>query len=133
MTLLLDTHVWIWAQEKPEQLGARTRAAVESLNNGLFVSAVAALEIARLVFLRRLHLDEPASRWINDSIRALAAHTIDVTARIAAEAYELPGSFHKDPADRLIVATARLHDLTLVTADESILRYRYVKTFRASA
>lgn len=90
------------------------------------------MEIARLVFLRQLHLKEPASQWISDSIRSLAAHGIDVTPQIAAEAYELPGSFHKDLADRILIATARLHGLTLTTADDLILRYPHVKTLRAT-
>jgi PIN domain nuclease of toxin-antitoxin system len=133
MKLLLDTHAWIWAQETPERFGRRATALLQDTANGVFVSAMAAMEIARLVFLHRIQLAEPASAWITDSIRSLAAQSLDVTAHIAAEAYELPGKFHKDPVDRLLVATARLHDLTLVTADDLILRYPHVKTLQASA
>jgi PIN domain nuclease of toxin-antitoxin system len=133
MRLLLDTHIWIWAQETPEKFGRHTRGLLEDLGNGVSVSAIAALEIARLVFLHRLQLTEPASVWIADSVRSLGAQMLDVTPQIAAEAYELPGSFHKDPADRVLVATARLHNLTLLTADNLILRYPHVKTLRASA
>jgi PIN domain nuclease of toxin-antitoxin system len=53
--------------------------------------------------------------------------------QVTAEAYELPGKFHKDPVDRVLVATARLHNLTLMTADDLILRYPHVKTLRATA
>lgn len=133
MRLLLDTHIWIWAQESPEKFGRQTRTLLEDLANSVSVSAVAALEIARLVSLRRLQLNEPASVWIADSVRSLGAQVLDVTPQIAAEAYELPGTFHKDPADRVLVATARLHNLTLLTADNFILRYPHVKTRRASA
>jgi PIN domain nuclease of toxin-antitoxin system len=131
MTLLLDSHVWIWSQEAPEKFGRRTRALLEDASNGVAISAMAAMEIARLVFLRRVHLAESAAAWIADSIRSLAAHAIDVTPEIAAEAYELPGNFHKDPVDRVLVATARLHNLTLLTADDLILRYGHVKTVPA--
>ncbi len=131
MTLLLDSHVWIWSQEAPEKFGRRTRVLLEDASNGVAISAMAAMEVARLVFLRRVHLAESAATWIADSIRSLAAHAIDITPEIAAEAYELPGNFHKDPVDRVLVATARLHDLTLLTADDSILRYAHVKTVSA--
>ena len=131
MTLLLDTHVWIWAEEAPEHLGRRARVVLEDATNGVAISAMAAMEIARLVFLRRLQLREPALGWIADSIRSLGAAEFDVTSEIAAEAYALPGSFHRDPVDRVLVATARLHGLTLLTADDSILRYPHVKTASA--
>jgi len=131
MTLLLDTHVWIWSQEAPEKFGRRARALLENTANGVAISAMAAMEIARLVFLRRVHLAESASAWIADSIRSLGAQPIDVTWEVAAEAYELPGNFHKDPVDRVLVATARLNDLTLFTADDSILRYAHVKSVSA--
>ena len=132
MRLLLDTHAWIWAQESPEKFGRRARALLEDISNSVSVSAIAALEIARLIFLRRIQLAESASAWITDSVRSLGAQSLDVTPQIAAEAYELPANFHKDPVDRVLVATARVHNLTLITADELILRYPHVKTLRAS-
>ncbi len=133
MTLLLDTHAWIWAEEAPERFGRRARSLLEDTGNAVFISAIAAMEIARLTFFRRIQLAEPASDWIANSIRSLGAQPLDVTPQIAAEAYELPGKFHRDPADRAMVATARLHDLTLVTADDLILRYPHVKTLQATA
>ena len=132
MRLLLDTHAWIWAQESPEKFGRRARALLEDISNSVSVSAIAALEIARLIFLRRIQLAESASAWIADSVRSLGGQWLDVTPQIAAEAYELPANFHKDPVDRVLVATARVHNLTLITADELILRYPHVKTLRAS-
>ena len=68
MRLLLDTHVWIWAQESPEKLGRRAHAVLEDVGNSVSVSAMAVLEIARLIFLRRIELAEPASEWIADSV-----------------------------------------------------------------
>jgi PIN domain nuclease of toxin-antitoxin system len=132
MKLLLDTHSWIWAQESPEKFGRRAAALIQDTANAVFVSAMAAMELARLVFLRRIQLNEPSSAWIADSIRSLGAQSLDVTPQIAAEAYELPGSFHKDPVDRVLVATARLHNLTLVTADDLILKYPHVKALAAT-
>ncbi len=131
MTVLLDTHVWIWAVETPENLGRRTTALLEATGNSLAVSTMTVLEIARLIHLGRVQLGEAAAEWIADAQRALNVMFMDVTADVAAAAYDLPGSFHKDPVDRVLVATARLHDLTLVTADDLILEYGQVKSFDA--
>jgi len=131
MTVLLDTHVWIWAVEAPESLGRRTTALLEAAGNSLAVSTMTVLEIARLIFLRRVQLGEEAAEWIADAQRALGVMFMDLTSDVAAAAYDLPGNFHKDPVDRVLVATARLHDLTLVTADDLILDYRQVKSFDA--
>src|SRR5439155_24787123 len=133
MRLLLDTHAWIWAQESPEKFGRRARALLEDISNSVSVSAIAALEIARLIFLRRIQLAESASAWIADSVRSLGAQSMNVNPKIAAEAYKLPANFHKDSVDRVLVATARVHNLTLITADELILRYPLVNTMRTNS
>ncbi len=129
--LLLDTHVWIWSQEAPERLGAKARARLDDLEAPSFVSAISTLEIGRLTAHGLLRFQRSFARWRADSLRELDATALDVTHEIAWEAYNLPGSFHADPADRILVATARLHDLTLVTADDLILKYRQVKSFDA--
>ena len=118
MSYLLDTHVWIWTQEQPETIGAKTRALLETTSDDLCVSAVSSLEIARLVSGRLLELQGNLDRWVRTAIDSI-------------EAYKLPGRFHKDPADRMLVATARIHGLTLVTADERILSSRAVRTLDA--
>jgi PIN domain nuclease of toxin-antitoxin system len=128
---LLDTHVWIWSQESPERLGRRTRHELSDLNQERFVSTICTLEIARLMQLGLLRLKHPLTEWRNLSLANLQALTIGLTHEIAAEAYALPGNFHKDPIDRVIVATARVERLTLITADDLILRYPHVKTLRA--
>lgn len=66
--------------------------------------------------------------WIEQALRAIHARTVSISHEIAREAYGLPGPFHKDPADRLLVAACRIHGLTLITADQRILRYRHVRT-----
>ena len=89
------------------------------------------LEIARLIHVGLLELGGSLDQWIDDSIEALQCSSIEMSHRIAAGAYRLPSGFHKDPADRILVATAREHDLTLVTADERILAYDSVATLDA--
>ncbi len=131
MSFLLDTHVWIWTQEKPDALGASTRVLLETTADSICVSAVSSLEIARLVTGGLLEFRGTLDRWIRAAINSIEARSLDIDHRIAIEAYKLPGRFHKDAADRLLVATARLHKLTLVTADERILAYRSVQTLDA--
>ena len=131
MSFLLDTHVWIWTQEEPDAIGGKTRALLETTSDDLCVSAVSSLEIARLVSGKLLELQGSLDRWVRTAIDSIEARSFDVDHRIAIESYKLPGRFHKDPADRLLVATARLNDLTLVTADERILAYRAVRTLDA--
>ncbi len=123
MNLLLDTHVWVWTQEAPERIGPAAMVALAEGNNTIFVSTISTLEIARLVDGGLLAIKGSLNRWIMRSLELILARTIEVSHAVALEAYALPRTFHRDPADRLLVATARRHDLTLVTADERILAY----------
>ncbi len=131
MKVLLDTHVWIWSQESPELLGPTARSAVAAEDNALFISPVSSLEIARLAWGGRLTLAGRLQTWVSESLSALLADTIPLTHEIAITAYDLPGEFHRDPADRMLVATAMVHDLTLMTADERILAYSHVLSLNA--
>ena len=128
MNLLLDTHVWIWAVEDPKQLGRKTRTALSDSRNERAVCAVSTLELARLVWSRDLVLRIPVQEWISKSLLDLRAESLPVTDEIAVEAYRLPEPFHRDPADRQIVACARLGGLTVVTADDRILDWTHVTT-----
>ena len=130
---LLDTHVWIWSQEIPERFGAKTRRELTDLGQERFVSPISTLEIARLIHLGLLRLKHTFAKWKEFSLAELGASTILFTHEIAWEAYNLPGTFHNDPADRVLVATARVEKLTLITADDLLLRYPHVKTLRAIA
>jgi PIN domain nuclease of toxin-antitoxin system len=127
VSFLLDTHVWIWTQEQPELLGETTRGLLETTPDEICVSTVSSLEIARLVSGGLLEMEGSIQRWVRTAIDTLDARSLDVDHNVAVEAYALPGRFHKDPADRLLVATARLHKLTLITADEQILAYKNVR------
>ena len=128
MRLLLDTHVLVWTQEGVERFGPKTVAELTDSAIERIVSPVSALEIARLVDVGRIELDVGTKQWLDDTITSLRCRTIEVSHGIAVEAYDLPGALHKDPADRLLVATARVHELTLLTADEQILAYPHAAT-----
>lgn len=131
MKLLLDTHVWVWSQERPERLGRKTRNLLVSPDHGNCVCPVSTLEIARLLAVGEVALSMPLRDWVNQSLEALAAETVRITHEVAVEAYALPGEFHKDPADRLLVAAARCHGLTIVSADDRILAYPEVRSHDA--
>jgi PIN domain nuclease of toxin-antitoxin system len=131
VSYLLDTHIWIWSQENPEQLGQKSRRELTDISQERFVSAISTLEIARLIHLGLLRLRHRFAEWKQFSLAELNAATLEVNHEIAWEAYNLPGRFHNDPADRVLVATARIAKLTLITADDLILRYPHVKTLSA--
>jgi PIN domain nuclease of toxin-antitoxin system len=133
MNCLLDTHVVIWSQEQLENIGTTTLAILEDTANDIYISPVSTLEIARLIQLRQISLRGKLKNWIEAAARNLLAHTIEVSHAIAMKAYDLTEPFHKDPADRLLVASAGIHELTMITADEKILNYPHVRTHNARA
>jgi PIN domain nuclease of toxin-antitoxin system len=124
--LILDTHVWIWAAEGlTPNLGAEAIRVIEDAArvSALAVSAISVWELAMLVKRRRLTLASAVSTWIEASLRPPGARIIPVGAAIALDSTQLPDfDHHRDPADRIIIATARRHG-TLVTCDESVLAW----------
>ena len=131
MKILLDTHVWVWSQESPEQLGVGAHDALADEDNAILVSAISTLEIARLTSGGRITLAGRLPIWIAESHSALLAETALLIHEIAITAYELPGEFHPDPADRMLVATAMVGDMSLMTADHRILAYPHVLSIDA--
>ncbi len=124
MALLLDTHIWIWLTEGDKRLSRANAAHIEKAGDGtLMISAISVWEIAMLAHRGRLLMDRSPRAWAEASFSYLGIHVIPLAADTALESYALPGNFHSDPADRLIVATARQKGLTLVTQDKAILAY----------
>ena len=120
MRLLLDTHIWIWSVLQPERLGLRVTEALSDGNNDLWLSPISVWELVYLVEKKRLDLDMPTEEWLHHAIRKLAVREAVVSYQVAlgTESVELP---YRDPADRLLVATARVYGLTLVTADQRLI------------
>ncbi|MCB1127258.1 MAG: type II toxin-antitoxin system VapC family toxin [Verrucomicrobiae bacterium] len=131
MRYLLDTHVFNWFRITPRELGPKTLSLLRDPQSEMVVSAVSALEVAQLVHSGRLVIPCDAEMWIGQTRRIFNAPESRLDSRIAAEAYRLPGEFHRDPADRILVATARLEGWTLVTADRRILDYPHVRSRNA--
>jgi PIN domain nuclease of toxin-antitoxin system len=120
---LLDTHILIWWHEKPSRLPSAVRKIIAQARGGasLLVSEISMWEIANLVELRRVRLSIGLSTWLQRATAAPLVERVGITPEIAAEVAVLPASFHRDPADRLLVATARVMGVTLVTDDSRIL------------
>jgi len=129
MRYLLDTHVWIWARENPADVPKHVRDFILSpASMPLGLSAISPWEAAKKASAEKLTLSAPIRQWLTDAVRAPFVRLLPLTIEIAYEANHLPGEFHRDPADQIIVATARQYDLTLITADRRILAYRHVRT-----
>jgi PIN domain nuclease of toxin-antitoxin system len=129
---LLDTHVLLWLQGAPDKLGDHTSETIFEEANQIFVSTMSSLEIARLVWGDRVTFTMPISDWIEQACEFSDAQTIVLSHEIAVESYHLPEPFHRDPVDRALVATARCHGLTLLTADRRILSYSHVNSQNAA-
>ena len=124
-TLLLDTHTLVWLLENDQQLGIKAREFVDKMaeqgaeQGTIAVSAITFWEIALLQQRQRLELKQSIHNW-REMVLNLGIVEIPVTGDIGIMATELE-NFHPDPADRIIVATACLHNATLITADRAIL------------
>ena len=125
--ILLDTHIWVWWADENPQLPALHRSWIKTnLGDGLGVSIISCWEVAKLVQLGRLKLDCTVEEWIEQGLGLEGIELLQLTARIAIESTQLPGEFHRDPADQIIVATARVWGCPLLTADNRILNYPHV-------
>ena len=134
--ILLDTHVWIWYVVGEKELQAKTRTMIATAlhENEAYLAAISVWEIAMLNKKQRITLGMPCLDWIKKSLDLTHAKIVPLTPDISVESINLPGKFHEDPADRMIVATARVEDLTIVTRDKNILNYsrnKYVSAVKA--
>jgi PIN domain nuclease of toxin-antitoxin system len=124
--LLLDTHVWIWFADGHEgELSPACVRAVEAARDRreAFVSTVSVRELALLVAHNRLRLAATVAEWVRRALAPLGFTPLPLGVEAALQSAELPGRFHRDPADQMLVAQAIAHGLTLVTRDRAILDY----------
>ena len=125
MRLLLDTHIWLWSLIEPERLGKRTRNELRDPENELWLSPVSTWEALTLHDKGRVYLASNTGEWIarNTALFREAPLTHEVAA--ASQFLRLA---HRDPADRFLAATAKVLDLTLVTADANLLGLGEIST-----
>ena len=134
--ILLDTQIWLWlalgiSRIRPAQVSVIAEA--RSRGDAIGVSIISCWEIAKAVELGRIDLRENSSdwslvKWFDNAVENTGVEILDLTLAIAIEATSLPGDFHKDPFDQMIVATARVHNCPLVTSDGLIRAYSSVTT-----
>jgi PIN domain nuclease of toxin-antitoxin system len=120
MKLLLDTHIWLWGVLEPERIGRRTLRALASTSNQLWLSPISIWEVGSLADANQIDLGASPSEWVRRTLDQHPLHDAAFTCEVAIESRAVQLA-HRDPADRLLAATARVYDLTLVTADEHML------------
>jgi PIN domain nuclease of toxin-antitoxin system len=123
--LLLDTHAWLWLEAGSGELSADVRRLISgALGAGLLrIAAISLWELALLALRGRIVLGMPTKLWLEEALADPGPIIEPLSARVAIESCELPGAFHRDPADRMIVATARVANAVLMTRDRAILDY----------
>ncbi len=117
MNLLLDTHIWLWSKSDPSRLGKRAAEALSNTANELWLSPVSVWEVLTLAQKGRIRLADPLG-WVETA--ASQMREAPLTQEIVRTSFALSLS-HADPADRFLAATAKVLNLTLITADRALL------------
>jgi PIN domain nuclease of toxin-antitoxin system len=125
LKLLLDTHIWIWFVDSPERIRTTARDQLASPENELWLSPINTWEVLLLHRKQRIRLSINPMEWLERATAGIHREA-PLTHEIVRVAHEL--QLHGDPADRFIAATAQVHDLTLVTADERLLGLGIIRT-----
>jgi PIN domain nuclease of toxin-antitoxin system len=125
MKLLLDTHIWFWSVVTPERLAGRLSRVINDAHNELWISPISTWEIVLLHEKGRLKLIDGPESWVQKAMSLAPLHEAPLTNEIALATRSI-GLPHRDPADRLLLATALIHGLTLVTADRNLGRSKQV-------
>lgn len=124
--ILADTHAWLWWTNEDSRLSARARSALDRQLVG--ICSISMWEVAQLAAKGRLELQGDAEAWLTGALGRPNLQVIELTPAICATGAGFGTSLHRDPSDRLIVATALLHGVALVTADQAITASGLVRT-----
>jgi PIN domain nuclease of toxin-antitoxin system len=129
--IVLDTHIWVWWVHGDKRLTTQQNQRLQQYESqGLGVSAISCWEVAKLVEYGRLLLPCPVGDWMTQALAYPGIRLLELTPEIAVGSTQLPGVFHRDPADQIIVATARNYNCALLTADAKILSYPHVNILK---
>ena len=125
MKFLLDTHIWIWSLIEPSRLSRRVLAALEDPRNELWLSPISIWELIVLSQKKRIRLHGDADSWVREKLNTAPFQQAPLTYEVALETGRLQLA-HRDPADRFLVATAKIFELTLITADQRLMKLREI-------
>jgi len=126
---LLDTHTWYWWNNNPLMLSKEVLKLLEIMQpaDEYYLSAISVWEIAKLIERGRIKLSSNGLTWIREALDIPRLVVVPLSPEISWESTNLPGNFHKDPADQIIVATARILDATLLSKDDKLSDYSGVR------
>ena len=129
MRIVLDTHAWIWWVTEDRRLSRKAKTAIQKSQreDNLWLSLISVWELAKRIEKRQLSLDRPLEQWLDQATTQTGLHLAELTRPILVDSCNLPHPFPGDPADQIIVATARALDYALATDDAEILAYPHVK------
>ncbi|MBA3019253.1 MAG: type II toxin-antitoxin system VapC family toxin [Proteobacteria bacterium] len=129
MKYLLDTHTWIWWHMRPEKLSRKVKALIADSTKyeELLLSAISPWEFSKLLEKGRLGISCNPEVWINSALEMPKLRLVPLSPVIAYRSTILPPKFHDDPADQIIVATARAENATILTKDSRIQAYKHIK------
>lgn len=130
MKYLLDTHTWIWWHVRPQNLSEKVRKIISRVDNyeELLLSAISPWEFSMLLKKRRLGISCPPEEWLNVALSMPRLRLVPLSPLIAYRSTVLPPTCNGDPADRIIVATAREENAIILTKDRNIHAYQHVRT-----
>ena len=127
--IVLDTHIWVWWVNGGLGLSVPQSETIEANKaDTIGVSSISCWEIATAVKRNRIELPCLLGEWFERALNFPGVRLLELTPEIAIESTRLPGGFHRDPADQIIVATAQEENATILTKDERILSYQYVQS-----
>lgn len=127
--ILLDTHAWVWWMANPARLSPKAAEAIRKAEKGseIGIGAISCWELAMLVAKGRIGLSLDVEEWIEKSLKLPAVRLLELTPKIAVLSSRLEGRPPSDPADRILIATAKAHGIPVVTKDGEIRDYLYVE------
>jgi PIN domain nuclease of toxin-antitoxin system len=126
--ILLDTHIWVWWVSQPDRLQPAHREILAAgADHSFGVSIISCWEVAKLVEYGRLKLDRSIGLWLESALAEPGVSLLPLNPQIVVESTQLPQPFHRDPADQLLVATARVLQCPLMTEDGKIAAYPHVR------
>jgi PIN domain nuclease of toxin-antitoxin system len=123
---LLDTHIFLWLLNGDSKLNKENRERIEDIANSggrICISAISVWETAMLEKKGRITLAQPVAKWLEQAVKLSHVKVMELTTEILLDSCNLPGNFQSDPADRMTVATSRIHNIPLITQHEKILDY----------